>query len=67
MKTKTYTVFGFHSDNDQRFATSVSAADPEQAEVIAYKDTDSPETLCICGVIEGDHKCVDTDGQVRRA
>jgi hypothetical protein len=57
-----YTVIGYYEDTGQRFATSVEAPDPDAAELAAAKEADSE--LSVCGVIEGDHPCVDTNSEV---
>lgn len=53
---KTYTVIALYEDNNQRFATSVEANTPEEAEEAAKGEADAP--IIVAGVIEGDHEVV---------
>jgi len=62
---KTYTVVALYADNHQRYATSVEAADPDEAEREAQatcrldsKKMDGPDPLIIAAVIEGKVKIV---------
>jgi hypothetical protein len=51
-----YTTIGYWNDTMQRFADIVEAANPDEAERICL---DQHHGLSICGVIEGQHHCVD--------
>lgn len=51
MNPDNYMVFGFHADNDQRFTTTLEANSHEEAEELAFSETDSPSTLRICGSV----------------
>jgi len=55
--SKVYTVIAVYEDNLQRFATSVVAKSPQEAEALARQDAESD--LLVAGVIEGHHECVD--------
>lgn len=57
-KLKQYTVAAIYKDNRQRFATSVEAKDPEQAEELAREEADGP--ILVAGVFEGQHPAVDS-------
>lgn len=54
---KRYTVFALYADNLQRYATSVEAESPEEAERIVRNDAEGE--LLVAGVIEGSHPCLD--------
>ena len=60
---KTYTIIAIYADNEQRYATSLEADSPEQAEKEAqavclrdnkWEDHEDKEPLIIAGVIEGE-------------
>lgn len=54
-KMKLFTVIGYYPDNDQRYGDCFEAESADKAERMA------PSNVKVCGVIEGDHKCVDTE------
>lgn len=56
-----FTVIGFWSDTDQRFATHVMAANATEAET---KCAEHHAGVAICGVIHGRHQCVDTKSEL---
>lgn len=62
-----YSVFGTYRDNDQRYATSLQATSPEEAEKLAQAECasdnklDYSEPLLVSAVIEGRHKAKDRD------
>lgn len=56
---KTYTVIALYEDSFQRYADSVDADSPADAERIAQEN--APEPILVAGVVEGEHMCVDTD------
>ena len=53
-----FTIIGYWSDNDQRFATHVRAKDASTAEI---KCLDQHEGVVVCGVIRGRHMCLDSE------
>jgi hypothetical protein len=55
-----FTVIGFWPDTDQRFATHVEAKNVTEAEA---KCVERYTGVAICGVISGQHECVDTKMQ----
>jgi hypothetical protein len=55
----TYTVIGVYADNDQRFATTVDASSPQEAERHARNEAGSK--LLIAGVLEGTPRLVDVE------
>ena len=70
-KPRPYTVVAYYSDNDQRYGADVEACSAAEAEDLAVikcnedngteaddEDFDT-EIIVICGVVEGDHQCVD--------
>lgn len=56
---KKYTIIGFYSDNLQPWASSVEAKDWESALELARPLVPEGLRVRVCGVIEGDHRCVD--------
>jgi len=54
---KKYTVIGYWPDTMQRFAASVEAVNPEDAEAATLH---KHHGLAVCGVVEGQHQCVDS-------
>lgn len=61
---KKYTVSAIYDENDQRFAAecnSLNATDAALETVRqALEDNESPETVAIMAIFEGDHGCLDT-------
>jgi hypothetical protein len=57
-KQKTYTLIGFYPDTKQRWASFCEAKNPNEAERMMAEEY---PCAVICGVIEGNHKCVDTN------
>lgn len=54
-----YTVIGLYEDNMQRFATSVLALTPQDAERRIHAEADANDhPLIIAGVVAGDHTVV---------
>lgn len=65
-KLKTYSVFGFYSDNDQRAGFQVQAASPDQAEKTAIRQGAKNEGEFVpVVVLEGDHRAVDTKEYIK--
>lgn len=60
-----YTVVGLYGDNNQRYATSVQAESPREAESIAREQCDEDNgfetNLLVAGVVRGRHTCVDAE------
>ena len=56
-----YTVIGYYSDTLQRFGEVYKASSPENAEKSCLRK--HPE-VAICGVVKGQHICVDTSAYV---
>jgi hypothetical protein len=56
-----FTVIGFWPDTDQRFATHVKAKNVAEAEA---KCAERYASVAICGVLSGQHVCVDTKSQL---
>lgn len=56
---KQFTVIGYYPDNDQPWATCVSAGSWEDAIQAAKHDIHAGSTVCVCAVLAGDQKCVD--------
>ena len=56
-----FTVIGFWSDTDQRFATYVKAKNTTEA---GAKCAEYHVDVTICGIIHGQHECVDTKSQL---
>jgi len=56
-----FTVIGFWSDTDQRFATHVTARNSTEAEA---KCAEYHSGVTICGIVRGRHQCVDTKSQL---
>ena len=56
-----FTVIGFWSDTDQRFATHVTATSAIEAET---KCADRNAGVTICAVIRGRHQCLDTNSEL---
>jgi len=62
-ETEVFTVIGLYADNDQRYATSVVARDPEEAEAAAQEQVrvdngDDSLVLVVAGVLRGCHDVV---------
>lgn len=59
---KKFTVIGYFKDNAQRFCGHAEAENADQAEKNVVKERMEAEGLdiAVCGVIEGEHKCLDT-------
>ena len=62
---KWFTVVAIYEDNLQRYATSVEAVDPDEAEELARGSVSSP--IIVAGVLAGRHATVDTGDNPRRA
>ncbi len=58
---KPYTVLGLYDDSGQSFADHTHAMDAYSAMTAIADASESPETLCIIGAIEG-HHTLDTPG-----
>lgn len=59
---KSFTVIGFWPDTMQRFASVFKAGNPGEAEEICLRRNDG---VSVCGVIKGEHDCVDAHTYVR--
>ncbi len=66
-RARWYSVFGTYRDNDQRYATSLQATSPKEAEKLAQEGCardnkmDHSEPLLVSAVIEGKHEAKDRD------
>jgi hypothetical protein len=54
-----YTVVAVYAETMQRYAESVEAEGPAEAERIVREN--APDDIIVAGVIEGVHDCVDLD------
>jgi hypothetical protein len=60
-KRKQYTVIGLYSDNMQRYAETVWATSPFEAEYKAgerVREQDDSLSLIVAGVLEGQHEVI---------
>jgi hypothetical protein len=55
-----FTVIGYYPDNNQPWASSSEADTWEEAVQKCSKHLEEGSRVCVCGVLEGDLKCVDT-------
>jgi len=51
-----YTIIGYYTDTMQRFATTTTAMNPKEAE---YGILNKYSNIAVCGIIAGQHYCVD--------
>uniref|UniRef100_A0A6M3XZV6 Phage protein n=1 Tax=viral metagenome TaxID=1070528 RepID=A0A6M3XZV6_9ZZZZ len=58
---KMYTAIGFYPDNGQKFNTFLNAGNADEALLIVE---DQNPCLIVCGVIEGIHPSMDSDGYI---
>jgi len=54
-----FTVFGYYPDNDQPWAASAEAETWQDAVKACTKYVAEGWTVRVCGVVEGNHQCVD--------
>jgi hypothetical protein len=54
-----FTVIGYYPDNNQPWATSAEGETWREAVEACTKDVAEGWSVRVCGVIEGDHLCVD--------
>lgn len=52
-----YTVIGFYPDTMQRFSETYRASSPESAERKCFRQY---LEVAVCGVVKGQHNCVDS-------
>lgn len=64
LSMETYTLIGFWPDTEQRFATHIDAVNPAMAEDECSRLYPGVQ---ICGVLRGQHECVDSDHLAPRA
>lgn len=54
-----FTVFGYYPDNNQPWAANAEAETWQDAIKACTKDVAEGWTVRVCGVVEGNHLCVD--------